>query len=213
VRATLIAAIAASCGAAHAGVNIVSFDYSDLAGSFEGSTFSLAGDANSNGDVTRTQSGETAEFGEGSLTGATAGVSVDLAISNITASTAEGNGTLTLTDADGDTLTADVDGDFAAEPLPLNAISFQGVLTNVVLSSGSTFDGTDGGSFSTDFPGFITPFDGEVVSIFFGADEFFDAAFSVQDIGLSGQVQAIPTPASALALAGLGLVMPRRRRN
>jgi hypothetical protein len=211
VRAIFIAAMAASCGAAHAGVNIVSFDYSDLAGSFEGSTFSLAGDANSNGDVTRTQSGETAEFGEGSLTGATAGVSVDLAISNITASTAEGNGTLTLTDADGDTLTADVDGDFAVDAL--NAVSFQGLLTNVALSSGSTFDGTDGGSFSTDFPGFITPFDGEVVSIFFGADEFFDAAFSVQDVGLSGQVQAIPTPASALALAGLGLVMPRRRRN
>jgi len=210
VRATLIAAIAASCGAAHAGVNIVSFDYSDLAGSFEGSTFSLAGDANSNGDVTRTQSGETAEFGEGSLTGGTAGVSVDLAISNITAGTAEGNGTLTLTDVDGDTLTADIAGDFTEE---FGAVSFEGLMTNVALSSGSTFDGTSGDSFSTDFPGFITPFDGEVVSIFFGADEFFDAAFSVQDVGLSGQVQAIPAPASALALAGLGLVMPRRRRS
>jgi hypothetical protein len=192
---------------------VLTFGFTDLSGSFDVGTSAFLAEAVDNGtfqtagDVTRLSPvGGTANFDDGFVgRSAFADAVISMDISSIGSNSADGAGTLVITDNDGDSITADLDGMFSNGGFGI--YFFTGYLTNVFLS-GTTFDGTDGGSFDTDLPG-DAPYEGALVQLFIQGGGFFTQDFSGQSVQVSGVI--VPAPA-ALGLAGVGLVLGSRRR-
>jgi len=196
--------------AAASGQVALSMSFENLESSFDADTSVLATSSvgESTGSVTRRVSGPTqAAFGAGD-----ADFSLELTISNIGGTTADGNGSFTVTDLDGDTFTGDVAGTFNFVPTGPGArgvLFFGGTVDGASFTSDDgTFDGTVG-SFDTDFPG-NDIFSGALQRLELSAPNFFERSFSGGVAEVDGQF--VPAPAS-LALLGLGgLAATRRRR-
>ena len=207
----------AAASAAHAD-SIASFSYDDLGGTYVGGVAGGSFTAVAVDTVQLQSSGvasrldpidESAVFQSGFVSGA------DLADFALTLSVGAidingfrpGAGSFTVTDADGDTITGLASGNWR---LLGNFLAFTGSLTNVSLT-GTEFNGTDNSSddWNTDLPG-DAPYDGAIVTLTFGATDFFNTSFAGRSTGINAQI--VPAP-GALALMGLGgLVVGRRRR-
>lgn len=212
-KAIVISAIVAAASAAVAGPLVGTFSYENLESNYNAGTGSLVTTANllSTGSVSRLVGPtSTARFNQGF-----ASFTLDLTVSNVVGSTADGNGTVIGTDLDGDTFTANVDGNFLYVPVvgPIGIVFFDGIMSNFFFNNESgdgTFDGNSS-LISTDFTGIASqPFLGGIQRLSVGNIGFFDTSWSTQLAEVDGQI--IPAPA---VLAGLGLslaVAGRRRR-
>lgn len=195
---------------------ILSFGYTDLAGSYNSASgefaavASAAAETATAGDVTRLAApGGTANFDAGFFgTSLFADAQFMLTVTFLDPNSAVGIGSFILTDDDGDTISGDIDGAFLN--LGNGQIAFQGLLGNVFLS-GSEFNGTDGGAFDMDLPG-NAPYEGALVQLFIASSGgFFDASFDGVSVQADGQL--VPTPASIALLAAGGLAISRRRKS
>lgn len=211
IRLALAAGVAGL--AAHAGADaIVTFGFTDLAGNYDHSAgvFTAADDADSSGDVTRLEMPIGSANYDVGFSGGTAAASFSVDVVPISGTMASGSGSFSIVDANGDTMTGDISGFWIAGAL---GIFFNGDLSNVVftdVSGDGTFDGPDGGSFSTALSG-IPPYDGAVVQLFVPpTGNFFASSFQVEAVEVSGEIIPTPGVAGLLGLAGLAAV--RRRR-
>lgn len=224
MKRSALAILGMSLGLGHASAEVIlTFGFTDLAGSFERDAIPGSGDfraeavdsglLRSAGDVSRLGGGAgTANFDDGFVSRSDfANVVIDISVFNNNGSTAQGLGTFRVTDDDGDTLTGTISGTWVRGS---GSTFFNGDLSNVGLadneSSDGVFNGTDGGLFGLNLPG-DGPYEGAFVQLFINNPGFFSRTFR----GISVQVGAeiIPTP-GALALAGLAGVfgLSRRRR-
>ncbi len=226
-KLTAIAGLALLSGSA-AAFDVMSFGFTDLAGSFDpdaapahtldgsdvfdGVFVAMAtseGGFETGGDFSRLVGPEgTAEFDSGFEGGGFGDVTVTITTANFDGMTAKGVGDVEIIDADGDTFTATFEGTwFATGPFlffnaVIDAASFSDDLGD------GNFDGPSGGEFEySDFP-------------------FLDGAFSLlirPDNGGSGfraafgpestQADAVLVPApGVLALAGMGVLAAAGRR-
>lgn len=212
MKKTLVSAAALTLFAGGASAQLVSFTYSDLDGSYNSGTsmYTATADGDSSGDVTRGDAMPgTADFGTGTFPHVSADFGISMAVTNITATTADGNGTLTINDANGDSLAMDIDGTFT---LLFGSVFFEGTLTNAFFGDESTdgsFDGVTSGSFANPSP--LGPLTGSVVELFFDPGSFFSADFSDEDTLVNGLLNPVPAPGT-FALLGLGGLAMRRRR-
>jgi hypothetical protein len=216
--AVLAGGVLAMAGAASGSV-IVTFGYTDLNGSFDGTTFSAvaadSGTLQSSGDVTRLAApGGTAQFEPGFVSlGDLSDFAVAINLTNLVCNTADGAGTFTATDVDGDTVSGSIDGTWITPGFGI--VFFNGLLDSVVFTNTSgdgTFDSPDGGFNMGDLLG---SYDGAIVQLFTNVGGgFFNANFSEVSTQVSGDL--IPSPGAA-ALFGLGaafgLIRPRRERS
>ena len=213
-----VAGFALVTSAASAQQAILSFGFTELAGSYNSTTqtfMALGVDQGvgqplrTTGDVTRLQqpNSGTASYDPGFAAGL---VNVNLSVSAILANTANGNGTIRMTDSNGDFLQANVAGGFIRNG---SAVFFNGTLTGAAFTSVSgdnLFNGPSGGSFPLTFAPATGPFDGYVIQLYVGSPgNFFTGSFSGVSTQVSGEI--IPAPAS-FALLGLGLAAIGRRR-
>ncbi len=210
MKKTIVSAAALALFAGGASAQLISFTYSDLDGSFNSGTsmYTASANGNTSGDVTRGDAMPgTADFSTGTFPHVSADFGIAMAVSSITATTADGNGTLTINDANGDSLTMNIDGTFN---LLFGSVFFEGTLTSAFFgdeSADGTFDGATAGSFANPSP--LGPLDGAVVELFFDPGAFFAADFSNETTLVNGLL--VPTP-SSFALLGLGGLAMRRRR-
>lgn len=203
---------------AASGTVIVTYGYTDLSGSFDGSTFRAvaadSGTLQSAGDVTRlTGGGGTAQFEPGFVSlGDMSDFVQELSVTNVMGNTAQGSGFFIATDVNGDTVRGNVDGIFITPGFGI--VFFNGLLSNVVFTNNSgdgIFDSPDGGFVMSDLNGIYS---GAEIKLFTNtAGGFFNRPFSQVSTQASGEI--IPTPGAA-ALFGLGaafgLVRSRRPR-
>jgi len=203
-------------GTASAGSLLSSFSYENLHSSYTSGTNLLTASAtlDSTGSVSRLtgpSSPSTAMFNTGS-----ANFTLDITVSNIGATTADGAGTMTATDLNGDTLTAVVDGSFSYHPLvgPIGIIFFDGELNDVFfndISGDGEFNGDGGTKFSTDFSAFgQQPFFGGIQRLQVGTSGFFLDDWTSELAEVDGQI--VPTPGSMVMLGVATLAAARRRR-
>lgn len=131
---------------------------------------------------------------------------MSLFITQMTPTTALATGPLTITDVDGDTFHASINGMFVHEGGVSTLIA---AMTNMgFVSDEGTFDGPDGGVFSTNFgPGVLSL--GTLRLSFIPGPRSFDGDFDDAETGLVGWV---PAPSGAAVLALAGLAASRRRR-
>ncbi|MCC6285205.1 MAG: hypothetical protein IT439_07895 [Phycisphaerales bacterium] len=208
--------LAASGSIASADV-ILTWGYTDLAGSYDATSgqFQAVADGRTSGDVTRlAPTTGTADFNPGFESSSPfADAQIFISVFNKLGNTAQGQGRFILTDHDGDQLFGTIDGTWIAGSL---GIYFNGDLTAVDFAAsggGTTFDGSDGGSFDMDLPG-DAPYIGAFVQLFLrtGTGGFFTRDFD--DISVQSAGEIIPG-AGSFALLGLagGVACVRRRRN
>jgi hypothetical protein len=208
-------ALMAVAGVAQADTTILSFSFSDLSGGYSTATshFNALGvnvlPLQSQGDVSRVNlpNSGTASYAAGAAAGL---LNVDLAVSAIGPTTANGNGSIVITDADGDSFHADVSGQFINNGL---AVFFNGSLSNIgwtdVGPQDGMFNGPSGGAIPLTFAPAPPPYLGSIVQLYIGQGGFFTSNFS----GVSTQVNGVVTPAPAsIALLGLGGLFASRRR-
>lgn len=220
LKFTLVAAAAMATltGTAQADTTILSFTFSDLNGQYSSNSghFNALGvnvaPLQSQGDVSRVNLPSPGSASYGAPGSAAGRVNVDVLVSGVLGSTANGNGSIVITDVDGDTLHADVNGQFITNGL---AVFFNGTLSNIGWTDNGildgTFDGPTGGSIPLSFSPAPPPYLGAIVQLYIGdTGNFFVHDFA----GISTQVSGVVVPAPAsLALLGLsGLVAGRRRR-
>ncbi|MCL4222415.1 MAG: hypothetical protein KJZ65_13710 [Phycisphaerales bacterium] len=214
-QVTAVGGAIAGLAAVTTAAPILSFGFTDLAGSF--STGSGVFQANASdtaalstsGDVTRLAGPiGTANFDTGFLTAsAFADVNITMNVSIIDAQNASGVGSFTLTDDDGDTITGTINGTFHTPGYGITF--FTGLLSNVMLS-GTTFDGPDGGSFDMDLPG-NAPYPGAFVALYIlNGTSFFNRDFREVSVQVNGEI--LPSAGSMSLLALGGLVASRRQR-
>ncbi len=208
----MLAGVAGLAGAAP----ILSFEYTDLSGSFDvaSGVFDAAAadtaELQTAGDVTRLADPvDTAHFRNGFVSAsAFADVQLTLDVSLIDAITASGVGNILLTDDDGDTIFGTIDGVFTSGGSGI--FFFEGLLSDVGYA-GSEFNGTDGGSFDMDLPG-DPPYSGAIVQLFIVTNSgFFTTNFDGVSVQVSGEI--VPAPGSMALLASAGLMTLRRRKN
>jgi len=209
-----LAALAVGSGTALAGVSgqHLTFTYSDLLGTYDGSNFTSVAQGISSGDVTRVSgAGGTAEFDENFVTTALGSdVFIDLRVTvdqNDPEHRAQGVGNLILTDVDGDTIVGDLYGVFLSQGF--GDYFFDGFLFNVFITSDDgTFDGTTGAA-DVDLPG-SGPYEGFFVELSFAQGTgFFDETFEAEVLA-SGII--VPVPGSAVLLGLGGALVVRRQR-
>lgn len=210
-----LAALTILSGAALAGTSgqQLTFTYSDLLGTYDGSNFTSEAQGISSGDVTRvTGAGGTAEFDENFVVNALGSdVFIDLVVTvdqNDPQHRAQGVGNLILTDVDGDTIVGDLYGVFLSQGF--GDYFFDGFLSNVYITTDDgSFDGTSGAA-DLNLPG-AAPYEGFFVELSFAQGTgFFNQAFQ-SEVLASGIIIPAPGSAALIALGG-GLVVTRRRR-
>lgn len=209
---TVVGGVFGLAGAAGA-APVLSFGFTDLAGSFDTGTgvfeaeAAETADLKTSGDVTRLAGPVgTANYDTGFLSAsAFADVNITMNVTPIDAQNASGMGSFTITDDDGDTITGTINGTFNTPGAGITF--FTGLLSDVTLT-GSTFNGPDGGSFDMDLPG-NAPYTGAFVSLYIlNGSTFFNSSFSDVSVQASGLI--VPSPGS-MALLGLGGLMAVRR--
>jgi hypothetical protein len=126
---------------------------------------------------------------------------------------ADGQGDFTLTDADGDDHHRRPHlGHLVGPARSATSSSTARDFTNVGINDNSpdaTFDGSNGGSFSTAFN--PEPDLGALITLSFDpSGGFFSQAFSSSPTLVDGTI--LPTPGAGLIIAGAGLAFARRRR-
>lgn len=213
VRSSVLALIASAgvIAAPAAADVIVTFGFTDMAGSYSGGVFTTNDDADTSGDVTRLEAPiSSADYNVG-FSGGTAAVTTSVSVFGIVGNTASGAGSFSITDADGDVMMGTITGTWIGSGL---GIFFNGDLSGVVFDGtggdGQFFDGPSGGSFDYTTLTGIPPFEGAIVQLFVPVAGFFSQDFSVESVQVSGEI--IPAP-GAMALLGLGgLIAARRRR-
>lgn len=191
---------------------IASATYFDLRGAWDGSLFTANAAAlpglNSSGSVARLVAPVgTADFEPGFVAAANpANFVLDLTFVPAGPGLGTGAGSFTITDADGDTISGQINGTWIDGG---SQVFFNGAMSNVVFT-GTSFDGTLAGSFSTLFGG-SGIYDGAITQLFLSPPgNFFATPFDNVSTGVTMQI--LPTP-GALALLGLGgLAITRRRR-
>jgi uncharacterized protein (TIGR03382 family) len=201
---------------ASAGVPIVSATYFDLSGNWNGMMFTAYATAMpglmSSGSVARlVPATGTADFEPGFVAAANpADIVINLTFTPGPPGMGFGAGSFLITDADGDTISGNISGVWIdGTSSPPGQVYFNGTLSNV-LFTGTVFDGTLAGAFSTLFGG-TPPYNGAIAQLFMAPPgNFFTAPFS--DVNTGVTLQIVPTP-GALALLGLsGAFIIRRRR-
>lgn len=202
------ALFAASASLAQAQSDLLSFSFSDLHSSFDGtSLLTIGDDDNTDGELTRLDTSEDAFFA-----GDHNSFDITMTVSNISATMADGVGTLTFTDIDGDVFSGDLTGDWIKVDESAN---FVGQIMNFMPDSTNgdgIFNGSSSGSFDMDL-GVAPPFSGNIITLVFeswftdgaGTPGAFDAP-TTQAIGA-----IVPEPAT-LALLALGALVAGRRR-
>ncbi|CAG0967464.1 hypothetical protein PHYC_01062 [Phycisphaerales bacterium] len=195
---------------------MVSATYFDLSGNWNGALFNAhatdAGALHSSGSVARLVAPTgTADFEPGFVSGANpADFFLNLSFVPAGPGLGTGSGFFSIIDADGSFITGAIDGFWIDDTAnPPGQVYFNGTLSGVVFG-GPTFDGTNGGSFSTIFGG-TPPYDGAITQLYLAPPgNFFVTPFA--DVPTGVTMQILPAP-GALALMGLGgLVATRRRR-
>jgi len=213
-RVSCLSVLASMTGSALAGTSgqHMTFTYSDLMGTYDGSNFTSVAQSLSSGDVTRVSGpGGTAEFSQNFVTTAAGSdVFIDLRVTvdqNDPQHRAEGVGNLILTDVDGDTIVGDLYGVFLSQGH--GDYFFDGLLFNVFLNSDDGyFNGTTGAA-DMDLPG-NGPYEGFFIELSFAAGTgFFNQNFQAEVLA-AGIIIPGPGSVGVLALAGFGAV--RRRR-
>ncbi len=207
----VIAGVAGLSASAAMANPIVSATYNDLSGAWNGSSFvARAVDTNTlrtSGSVARLVSPiGSADFQPGFVSAANPADIVVTLSSTPTADpdTRDGSGTFVITDADGDTISGNILGQWFNG---FGAVFFNGELSNVQFT-GTTFNGTSGGLFSSLFGGGV--FDGAITQLELQNSNFFTSNFS--NVPTQESLQIIPAP-GVLGLMGLGgLAIARRRR-
>ena len=226
MRAITLSILAAAGMAAAANAEVVlSFGFTDLNGSYNSTAGQFTANADNNGlirtggDVTRLQSpgAGTATYATGFFGTAPAGLmnfQLNLSVFNkanagFGIQTADGSGSFTITDKDGSTITGTISGTWIGGIGSPGSTQFNGLLSNVLVSSlDGTFDGLPGS-----FDGIFgqQPLEGALVNLLIQpAAGFFDADFTGVTTQTSGEITPAP---GAIALLGLvGLIAGRRRR-
>jgi len=214
-----VAGLVTAAGVASADTVLVTMRYDSLAGSYDSAMNQFEAHAvnsatlKTSGSVSRlVPTAGTAMFEPGFVSGANpADFNINVtAMPTMNPSIRTGTGTFTSIDRDGDMITGNVTGTWVATPV---YTFFNGSLSNVriirSMAEGTTFNGTDGGSWDLGLPA-PEPYTGAVIQLVFGNPNFFNTSFSNRATGLTAQL--VPAP-GALALVGLGgLAMARRRR-
>lgn len=192
---------------------IVSATYNDLAGSWNGTSFvanavNNVGGLQTSGTVARLVSPiGTANFSAGFVAGADpADIVITLSSTpTIDPDTRDGVGSFLITDVNGNTLGGTITGQWFNG---ITAVFFNGALSNVTFN-GSTFSGTNGGSFSTFF-GDSGIYDGAITQLQLQNNNFFASEFS--NVPTQETLQVTPAPGAAALLGLGGLAISRRRR-
>lgn len=207
----------AAGSAAYAGPTIVSLTYSDLAGSYVANNSSSGiftaraidapGLLRSAGNVSRLEGTQgVADFQPGFVSGADFADFVMTLTVNHGANTGTGSGSFTATDADGDTITGNISGVWGIQG---TFITFEGVMSNVLITDNGTqdhtFNGSNTGSWDTNF-GTKPPYNGAIVKLTENFGNFFTSNFSNAATGVTAQITTVTVPTPTAALAGLGLL-------
>jgi hypothetical protein len=218
------ASLLAIAGAANA-TTIITLTYSDLSGNYTGDATSGMFDAhavsnpggalNSAGDVSRViPVVGTADFQPGFFgAGTSANFALNMNLGAIVAGTRSGIGSFTSTDANGDTITGNLTGVWQ---LAGTMLAYNGILSNVFVNDNGVqdgqFNGSQSGAFSiSDLTG--QAYTGAIVELTANVTGgFFNANFSNAATGVNAQIQNVPAPSAAFALAGLAGFAARRRR-
>jgi len=196
---------------------LLDIGFNKLEGSFDGASSFTMEDGNLTvGTVQRVISPTgTAEYrvNFAAIPGTLADFNLTMTLSNITPTTADGVGRFIITDDDGTTFTGSLAGTWKLVNLGMvKCATFEGAVTNGSFGghADGTFDGPNGGSFSTDFG--ASALYGPIVTLRLGNQWFTGPAFSASTEDV--MVKVVPTPSTlAFGLLGtflLGLV--RRRR-
>jgi hypothetical protein len=197
--------------AAPAMADMFGFSFGNLSSTFDGtSSFSTSDWTETTGDLYRNvPPAGTASFDDGSWGMGSEALSIQMTISNITATTADGAGTLTLTDVDGDNVSANVKGDWKKV---CSFATFTGTLSSVYYNqiTDTTFDGHSGDAVSMVFTK-PEPWSGAIVQLT-SSDGWFDQSYT--DLkGGSIDALVVPVPAAVLlGMLGLGAVGLGMRR-
>lgn len=209
--------------------DVFSFTYSELEGDFavtgaDSGLFTAADQVgilpfHTQGDVTRlAPPTDTAIFDFADAAIGSASIDLSVAASAITDNHAVASGTLTLVDIDGDTISGSISGQWirTGSSAALIALWSDVVLDNK--SMDTTFDGTDGSSWSMTFslPG---RFSGNVVALAFD-DWFTDGAGTVvgfentTTLASGAVLHVVPEPGtlSLLAIGGFAALRTIRRK-
>lgn len=191
---------------------ILTFGFTELDGSFNGTNLFTAGvGSDTDGDVTRVLPVEQTALFNADFSGLTADYFMTMTLTNITAATADGTGSLIITDVDGDTITADAAGAWIR-----NGVFgfFNGLLENVRFNptGDGVFEGPSGGSFSLDFSAFgPAPYEGAIMVLETGKWFTVGTPWTAQNTLIQGSV--LPEPSTALLGAlGLAALIAQRRR-
>lgn len=188
---------------------ILTFGFTDLAGSYSSATnvFEILPTADTDGDVTRVLPAvQTAMYDTGFHPGpATLQILMD--VFNVQATTAESTGTFMIQDVGGGVISGNLSGNWVSGGL---FAAFVGLLSNVVMQplGDGLFEGPSGGAFSMDFSAYgAGPFEGAVTELMTG-NWFQSGDFVSQNVLVHAAI--VPEPAvMALLLAG-GLILRRR---